>query len=58
MGRYVVLEIPEEDFDFITGFDPDRDQTVTRREMVDVLADIADIVADGYTGEEFDRDED
>lgn len=58
MARYVVLEMPEEDYAFIVGFDPDRDRSCNRAELVEVLLDMQDIVGDAYIGEEFDREED
>jgi len=41
------VRISDEDLAFIQGFDPDRDRSASRKDMVDVLADIKDIIEDG-----------
>lgn len=52
--RTVLIEIDEEDYDFILGFDPDRDRTANRAELVEVLTEIADIIEEGFVGIEDD----
>jgi len=55
--RTVLIEIDEDDYDFITGFDPDRERTVNRAGLVEVLDEIAAIVRDGFIGIEDDDEE-
>lgn len=42
-----LIQLDPEDYDFIMGFDPDRDRTATRQDMVDVLFTIQRILAEG-----------
>lgn len=46
----VFLQLSQEGYSFITKFDPDRDRTATRQDMVDVLHTIQDIVTLGRVG--------
>lgn len=42
-----VIFMSTEDYDFIVNFDPDRDRTASRADMVDVLYTIQRIVIEG-----------
>lgn len=52
--RTVLIEIDEDDYDFIIGFDPDRERSVNRAGLVEVLDEIAAIVREGFIGVEDD----
>lgn len=41
------VRISDEDLAFILDFDSDRDRTASRKDMVDVLHDIREIIEDG-----------
>lgn len=43
----VLLAVSFEDYDFIVKFDPDRERTASRQDMVDVLHTIQRIIAEG-----------
>lgn len=58
MAHYVVLEMDSEDYSFITGFDPDRDRSANRAELVEILREIREIVSESYSGEEFEVEDD
>lgn len=55
--RTVLIELDEDDYDFIVGFDPERDRSVNRAGLVDVLEEIAGIVSEGFIGIEDSDDE-
>jgi len=42
-----IVMLDPDDYDFIQNFDPDRDRTASRQDMVDVLHTIQKIVAEG-----------
>lgn len=39
--------VDDEDLSFILGFDPDRDRSTSRAELVDVIRDMQEIIEDG-----------
>lgn len=43
----LLIVLKEGDYSFIMKFDPDRDRTATRQDMIDVLHTIQCIVAEG-----------
>jgi hypothetical protein len=58
MAKIVYLEMADEDFDFITGFEPDRDRSANRAELVEILQEIREIVAESYIAEEWEVEDD
>jgi hypothetical protein len=47
MSNVETIVLDDEEYDFIMKFDPDRDRTATRQDMVDVLFTIQRIIAEG-----------
>lgn len=47
MSNVDIIVLDPDDYDFIMKFDPDRDRTATRADMVDVLFTIQRIIAEG-----------
>lgn len=46
--KRILVELDEEDYLFLTQFDPDRDRSASRRELVEVIEDMQEILEDGY----------
>lgn len=46
----VFIQLDEDDYRFIVDFDPDRDRTASRQDMVDVLYTIQSLVIEGRFG--------
>jgi hypothetical protein len=44
---WAVVELSEDDYRFITEYDPDRERSASRADMVAVLADIQTIIREG-----------
>lgn len=47
----VIVVLPIDIFEFVMGFDPDRDRSASRRDLVNVLADLRDDFREGYVAE-------
>lgn len=45
--RLAFVQLSEDDYRFIVDYDPDRERTATRADMVDVLHTIQALVAEG-----------
>lgn len=43
----VLVVLDGEDYDFIMRFDPDRERTASRQDMVDVLHTVQRLIAEG-----------
>jgi hypothetical protein len=49
-GAPVMIRLSLEDYRFITEYDPDRERSAGRRDLVEVLAEIAQLVEEGRGG--------
>jgi hypothetical protein len=51
----VLIALNESDYQFIVEYDPDRERSASRRDMVDVLHEIQSLVVENRVPDEEDR---
>lgn len=47
----IQVEMDQDEFDFITRFDPDRERSANRRELTEVIEHIQSVLRDGVMPE-------
>lgn len=46
--EYTLVQLPWEEFDFITRFDPERERVASRTQLVEVVRHIQAVLMDGH----------